>query len=217
MGTISCVACRKVIDADPPRCPACGGYQGETDRLRFLRMAQRIGAFFLAACLGLPIGLRVASGPAAAQKLSGPARFRQAAQQQEEKNAATSRAVGDWVAVLRNDRAYPFTTIEDVAVEPAKHAGRAESTVAMVMDYKTAERLIVITTGWGTGARLKADVGALSTDAQKQLLRLCSGPSWSVFKGRWRPDGASVALVVDEFRVIQADAGAKTLTELLSR
>ena len=143
-------------------------------------------AFTLA--LGAGIGRLAAPKPAPPQPVIRPAAVGKLRVRVPE-DPAVRRAVREAVDKLKSDSSCVYVQLEDVVVEPASHAGRVECMLAMVNEFKPRERRAVLTTSWGGVARFEADLGGLPTETQKQILRLTHGPSWSVFKGRWRPRG----------------------------
>ncbi|MBI5202806.1 MAG: hypothetical protein HY925_14540 [Elusimicrobia bacterium] len=159
MARQSCSACRKVIEVEPPVCPACRAAQPERAEGAGARVFARLGAAAAGALLagGLVLFLRPPRIVSSVEP--GP-------------GAVALKARLD---ALKRDGKNPLTPIEDAIADPARYAGRRGTIVAALLNVNGRTAAIQ---GLGPLSNFE-----LESDA---ALPSSAGRPWVVARGAWR-------------------------------
>lgn len=176
---LPCSKCSKVIDARPPACPACGATQPEPDDQGRVRLGWVTAALLASLAGGYLWGAQLQVYRVVSLRSAHiPQRPMEPPVQREMRARVRER-----VAALRADPKHPYAELEDLLLDPA-FRGKPASTVAYLFSVKTPGALSGrLSVGWGHGAMLNIDLGALDLETRTAAVGLTQNPHFVVARG----------------------------------
>lgn len=168
MSLIHCRACRRVIDIDPPACPACGVQQTRPLAPRLIRLSCSVIMTLSCFAVGVLIG----------DQLSRTIFNR--ASVMESNAAAMIAACPDR---LQAELSKPYAPIEDALLEPGRFLGESAQILGYANDYlPNTQRLLLSADARHRATNVHVDLSGLAQPAKE---RSTSFRGWITLRGHW--------------------------------